>query len=395
MHVKRVGILGGGQLALMLASAAQRMGLRPVVLAENSFSPAAQVFTETVFGGLTDDDALNRFFAEVDQVVFENEFVDCAHLARLAIPDKTVFAPGLDVIAKFQDKLKQKEILQNLNIPNAEYFILDFDKPLSEEITRGLNTFAGSCVLKWSRMGYDGKGVLVINATDDLSRAEKFCLLAKNKGSLVYVERKVPFKRELALIGVRSAKGDFVSYPLVVSEQRNGVCARVFGPATSCGVSPRHEQLAQEYARKLAEAAGLVGAFGVEFFEDEDESLLVNEVAPRVHNSGHYTQTACVTDQFENHWRAVLGMPLGAVDAKPCFAMLNILGPKLKVKRNSGDFLPKAGAQSHLTWYHKQEIKPGRKLGHLNGVGNSIDRMPELLSELTTIEQKWVEQICQ
>ena len=161
-----------------------------------------------------------------------------------------------------------------------------------------------------------------------LPQIMEFCGHAIDRGLSLFAESLVPFKQELAIIGCRSITGEFMSYPLVLSEQRNGICWDVTGPATALGVDPSLAAQAAVFARAVAEAAQIVGCFALEFFETADGKLWVNEMAPRVHNSGHYTQDACATSQFENHWRAVLGLPLGAADARPAFVMGNLLGPE-------------------------------------------------------------------
>lgn len=400
MNPSRIGILGGGQLALMLADAASKMGRRPVVLAENALSPAALTYTDSVLGSLSDEASLESFFSQVDQVVFENEFVDCELLRRVSrkIAHRKIpiqFYPDLSVIQKFQDKLEQKKILTDLGIPTAGFTVLDLKDKLRPQLDCLLERWGGSCVLKWAKMGYDGKGVLVVDRlSEGLSvteaKIEAFCSEALKKKSAVYGERKIKFKRELALVSVFSLKGEFLAYPLVISEQVHGICSRVSGPATQLGVSNEIENRARRFAQIIAEKSNLRGAFAVEFFETIEGDLWVNEIAPRVHNSGHYTQDACSTDQFENHWRAVLDLPLGEVSYRPCFAMLNLLGPEFETQLEGLDDLPTPSARSHLHWYHKPETRPGRKLGHLNGVGQSISDLEDLWDELIQVHRDWL-----
>lgn len=399
-----VGILGGGQLALLLASAAGRLGLTPVVYAENSFSPAVAVCSNAVFGSLDDENALSWFFSQVSCVVFENEFVNCAVLERAAAPYSIQFFPKLEVIQNVQDKLRQKELFQELEIQTAPHLILDLQaegnqskkiEKVRKELKRALDFFHGSCVLKWARLGYDGKGVFVIqgdleNSPPALAQAEEFCLSAVKVNSPVYAEAYVPFRRELAMLGLYSVQGEFRNYPLVISEQKSGVCYRVLGPANHLGVSGEIENLARTWVEKVARSLGLVGVFALEFFETDNGQIFVNEIAPRVHNSGHYTQNGCSTDQFENHWRAVLSYPLGRVDFSSAFGMLNFLGPK---DVSEETLLPMPGPRCHLHWYGKRGMRPGRKLGHLNGVADTSDEMPSLLAEMNDCYENWLTQV--
>ncbi len=391
-----IGILGGGQLALMLANAAIRMGIKPIIFAEDSGAPAARVFNNAVFGSTHDTSALKTFFSQVKTVIFENEFVDCKKLKEAASPFQVEFYPKLEVILELQDKFRQKQLLDRLKVPSAEYVRLESTDVSRAELIKCLKKFGGSCVLKWSKLGYDGKGVFVLRDTKkDFELAQKFCAAAAKGGGCIYVERYIPFLRELAVIGVLSTTGEFASYPLVISEQFNGICSRVSGPAVALGVDRKYEILAHQYAEKTARAMNLQGSFAVEFFESQDGRLLVNEIAPRVHNSGHYSQNACATDQFENHLRAVLGWPLGTVASTPGFAMLNILGPDQDMDNENLGYaksltFPTPGPRSHIHWYGKSEIRPRRKLGHLNGTVTQVRDMESLLSELETSKQNWI-----
>jgi 5-(carboxyamino)imidazole ribonucleotide synthase len=196
----------------------------------------------------------------------------------------------------------------------------------------------------------------------------------------------VKFERELAIVACRSTTGEFSSYPLVVTEQRNGICFTVTGPAIAVGVNKAHESLARSYAQKLGEKLDLHGVFAIELFETASGEVFVNEIAPRVHNSGHCTQNSALTSQFENHWRAVLGMPLGSVDSASGFAMVNLLGPE---KRNVVESLPATDSRMHLHWYGKKESRPRRKLGHLNGVVEQSKDLASLVQEMKSRVEAW------
>ncbi|MBI2711916.1 MAG: ATP-grasp domain-containing protein [Bdellovibrio sp.] len=362
-----IGIIGGGQLALMLGDAAVQLGLDPLIFSGSKDDPAAQKH-KAILGTLGEADAVREFFSKAKKVIFENEFVDCDRLEDLG-KGTIEFLPSLSVIRLFQDKLEQKRALLRLGVDTAPFLELGLPQNISKDTLREvLSKLGGSCVLKWSRMGYDGKGVLFLTEAElDQPRVWDFLKNAGSKGALIYAEKKIPFKRELAIIGLNSISGDFLSYPLVVSEQTQGICSLVYGPATAAGVPESLQQKARTFAKKIAQSENLVGAFALEFFETQEGEILVNEIAPRVHNSGHYTQDAGMCDQFENHLRAVVGMPLGPVSSKGVFGMINLLGPQGLVRESmDGPFVRRWSEKVQLHWYGKKEISPFRKVGHLN-----------------------------
>ncbi|MFO1519505.1 MAG: 5-(carboxyamino)imidazole ribonucleotide synthase [bacterium] len=387
MHV---GILGGGQLAQMLAESALRLKLNPLIYTEDERSPASKTGAPVVIGRIEDREELRRFLSQVDTVVFENEFVDCQLLEQAAQDLKLLFFPGLSVIRAFQDKFTQKEILQKLNLPTASFISLEDDSPAG--IVKALHQFPQGAVFKWSRMGYDGKGVLVVSEIQaaPMKELQEFCRQAKERKAHVYVEEKVDFQRELAIVAVRSVTGQFSSYPLVLSEQEKGICRRVMGPATALGVTSELEKQAQDYARTLGERMSLVGCFALELFHTRSGDLMVNEIAPRVHNSGHYTQDACSASQFENHWRGVFGEPLGETKTTPVFAMLNLLGPEGVRGKVTPAMIPSRQEGIFLHWYEKEEIRPSRKMGHLNAVGKSPEELNSILGRLEKNHEEWV-----
>lgn len=387
---RTVGILGGGQLARMLAEAAHRLGLVPVPLAESPDEPAAQVCPQTVVGSIDDPEALERFFARCPRVVFENEFVDCDRLERAA-RGRVEFLPGLAAIRRLQDKLQQKQVLAELGIPNPPFRALDGGRDAVRGFVEdALAHFEGECVFKWARLGYDGKGTLIGPVDADVATA--FCERALDRGVPLYVEQKVAFRRELSVVASYSLAGELAAYPLVVSEQQDGICKRVTGPATALGVDPRLERAAHEHARRLAERLSLFGTFAIELLHAPDDEIWVNEIAPRVHNTGHFSQDAAATSQFENHWRAVLRLPLGPTATAPAFAMLNLLGPA-DVAPGPADRVPEPGAHAHLHWYGKRELRDGRKMGHLNGSAASAAELPALLDELRDLERRWIDAV--
>lgn len=371
----RLGILGAGQLAQMLARSARKLGYEPWCVADSPKSPAAASGFKTA--------SLAEVLNHCDTLLFENEFVDIPHLRSLAQSRPIRFIPDLEVIEEFQDKAKQKSLLTRLKIPTAPYALLPRDLPVgSPSIQDG--------VLKWARNGYDGKGVRVLRSPDDLHSADttEFLKQGWSRGGEVYIEQRADFKRELAMVAVHVPGAPLFHYPLVVSEQRDGICRKVLGPARDLGVAPALEQQVSTWATQLASDRGLVGAFALELFELRDGTLWVNEVAPRVHNSGHYTQDACDIDQFEAHCRAALGLPLPRLPScEPAFGMINLLGPSgLNLSFNPG--APKPSTPDvRVHWYEKESVTPRRKLGHLNLASSA--GIADLDRKLETENLRW------
>ena len=388
-NTKKWGIIGDGQLARMLALEAYPLGLRPVVLTADPVSSAGQVCPLQVRGSIQSQTDLHALLAQVDFAVIESEFVNCDLLESTGFAEKVV--PRVDAIRTLQNKLSQKKMLNRLGIATS---------PLHEKSTTSaqwlddlLAPGQAPVVLKFATLGYDGKGVLVLNGnSQDRVLAENFCALAADRKIEVYAEDRVPFQKELAMIAVRGLDGEMLFYPLVISEQLRGICNRVMGPAALFGIPDSVEAQAQNICRKVAEDLDIVGVFGVEFFSLDDRRLLVNEIAPRVHNSGHYTQDAGSMNQFTNHWRAVTGMPLGSTVTAPFFAMQNILGPEKTLSRENAK-PPVGSADVRVHWYNKSGISPGRKLGHLNVVGHSASEQSDLLSSLTASYARWQDEV--
>jgi 5-(carboxyamino)imidazole ribonucleotide synthase len=386
-----VGILGGGQLARMLVQAAWGLGVRPLVMADNPRSPAAKVAPGTVIGDFDNEQALRELLSRADKIVFENEFVRKDLLERAA-GGRSPFWPRLEVIGQLQDKASQKEVLTRLGIPAAPYECVRTADNLESWIAHMHETFPAGAAFKWTHRGYDGKGVYVSSGKpEELPAAADFCRQALERGIAVLAEQKVDFKRELAIVACYSKNREFAAYPLVISEQWQGICSRVWGPARAFGATEAQENQAREYARKLAEALQLTGVFALELFELPSGEIWVNEIAPRVHNSGHYTQDAAATSQFENHWRAVLGMPLGKTTTSAGFAMLNLLGPEGVTMRSAEAPILAPPRGLHLHWYEKDEIQPRRKLGHVNARTDDPARVPMLLEQMENYRKHWAD----
>lgn len=386
-----VGVLGGGQLACMLADAAEGLGL-PVTVLSDRHEPAARSRHPVIIGRTGDPATVARLATVARVIAWESENVDVGPVADAASCLGVAALPDPAVIADLQDKLRQKTLLAGLGIASAPFRACDHGAAPDRWAERTLAEFDGRCVFKWGRQGYDGRGVLVLRgAVGDVQRAVAFSREAHRRGVPLYAEALVPFAREVAIVAVRSVSGEFAAYPLVVSSQAGGVCDRVLGPATAFGVPAHVEAVARATARRIAKQLGLVGTFAVEFFELTSGALLVNEIAPRVHNSGHFTLDAAQTSQFENHWRALLGLPLGPTVSHRAFAMLNLLGPADADSASPPPPFPSLPPGAHLHWYGKDHVRPGRKMGHVNLAARDPETLVPLLAAVEHQRRAWAE----
>ncbi|MFN0241990.1 MAG: 5-(carboxyamino)imidazole ribonucleotide synthase [Planctomycetota bacterium] len=338
-----LGILGGGQLARMLALAAHPLGLRVQVLCADPHESASHVTPALVPTGdqRADVSAIAR---ASDVLTYESENFDTGVL-RAACAAKPILPP-LRALELAQDRLLQKRFLRGLGIPLAGFAPVD----TRDELEFAVATLGLPAVLKTRRGGYDGRGQAVITDRSGLGAAWR-----RLASTSLVLERLVNFERELALIAVRDRAGEIRFYPLVENVHVDGILRATLAPAANVGA--RLEHLAQDYASRILESLDYVGVLALELFEQDGE-LLANEIAPRVHNSGHWTIEGADTSQFENHVRAVCGLPLGSTRARGAAAMLNLLGslPERAV------LLAIPGLRLHL--YDKSEA-PGRKLGHV------------------------------
>jgi phosphoribosylaminoimidazole carboxylase PurK protein len=384
---KRWGIIGDGQLARMLALNAYTLGIRPVVLTGDSSSPAGQVTPLIVRGHVDNREDLHALLSQVEGAIIESEFVDCEALESTGLSEK-VF-PKVGTIRILQNKYEQKRLLNSLGIQSSQFFDLT-GADLLQQVQSLTNNFTRPLVLKFATFGYDGKGVLLLRGRGfaDREQTVDFLTTAAKRRIQVFAEDLVDFEKELAMIAVRRADGISKTWPLVVSEQRQGICERITGPATSLGIDSSLETKAQLACEKIGANLGIIGVYAIEFFLTSSGELLVNEIAPRVHNSGHYTQNAGCTSQFENHWRAVLGMSLGSTETVPFFAMQNLLGPSEVISKECAQ-APTGSELLHVHWYGKRGISPGRKLGHLNTISHQWAARGDCLSALHSAYGRW------
>lgn len=357
----RVGVIGGGQLARMMIAPAVELGIDIRVLAEDE-GMSAQL-AATAVGDYRDLDTVRRFAADVDVVTFDHEHVP-QEVLRALVADGVAVHPGPDALRFAQDKLDMRARLTELGVPQPDWArIAD-----TVELQRFLDAHGGRGVVKTPRGGYDGKGVRVVS--DAAEAQDWFSGLAE--GDALLVEELVPFVRELAQQIARRPSGESVAYPVVETVQRDGVCAEVIAPAP--GVDAEHAAEAARIGAEIAEGLGVTGMLAVELFQTDDGRILVNELAMRPHNSGHWSQDGAVTGQFEQHLRAVADLPLGeTTPIAPWSVMVNILGGP--VGAAMVDRIPAAlaaGADAKVHTYGKAP-RPGRKVGHVNVAGADLE----------------------
>lgn len=342
-----IGILGGGQLGRMLAMAAARLGYRTIVLEPQPDCPAAQVANGQIVAPYDDPDALARLARLCAVVTYEFENVPEAAAGALAAQAHVFPSPAALGVA--QDRLVEKAFLNGLGIATADYAAVDGD----DDLAAGLATFGGSGVLKTRRMGYDGKGQRLFRDAAPQETAGAFAALG---GVPLILESLVPFVREISVVAARGRDGACAAFDPAENVHRDGILHTSTVPAL---VSPETAAAARDAAFAILSALDYVGVIGVEFFVLSDGAVLVNEIAPRVHNSGHWTEAACAVSQFEQHVRAVAGLPLGAPTRHSDCVMENLIGDDVL---RAPALLAEPDLVLHL--YGKAEARPGRKMGH-------------------------------
>ncbi|WP_411977156.1 5-(carboxyamino)imidazole ribonucleotide synthase [Streptomyces solicathayae] len=357
-------MVGGGQLARMTHEAGIPLGIKFKLLSDTPQDSAAQVVSEVVVGDYRDLDTLRDFARGCDVITFDHEHVPAEHLKALEA-DGVVVRPGLGALVHAQDKGVMRAKLDEIGAPSPRHRLVA-DPADAAAFAAEVGGFP--IILKTVRGGYDGKGVWFVRSEEDARDP----FLA---GVGVLAEEKVDYVRELAANIVRSPHGQAVAYPVVESQQVDGVCDTVIAPAP--GLSEELSGQAQELALRIGKELGVVGHLAVELFETRDGRILVNELAMRPHNSGHWTQDGAITSQFANHVRAVLDLPLGDPRPRaPWTVMCNVLG---------GDFPDMYAAYLHcmardpqlkIHMYGK-DVKPGRKVGHVNTYGDDLDDVLE------------------
>jgi 5-(carboxyamino)imidazole ribonucleotide synthase len=360
----KIGVLGGGQLGRMMALAGYPLGMRLRFFDRTSESPAGQV-AECVVADFNDSEALARFAEGLDLVTYEFENVPaCA--ARFLSQRVSRFFPPPRALEIAQDRLIHKQFFAGLGIPTA-----DFHPVTSrEELEESLKTTGFPALLKTRRWGYDGKGQYLLRERSDQEKAWKTM-----GGTPLIVESFIRFERELSLVSVRSSTGQTAFYPLTENHHRQGILRLSLAPAPE--VPPGIQRLAEDYAQRVFRELSYAGVLTIEFFYAQGK-LLANEMATRVHNSGHWTIEGAQTSQFENHLRAIAGLPLGSTTPRGYSAMVNFIG----CVPDPNAVLAIPGAHLHL---YGKSPRPGRKLGHATlcsesreGLAASLDRLQNL-----------------
>jgi 5-(carboxyamino)imidazole ribonucleotide synthase len=366
---KSIGILGGGQLALMLAQAAHDLGHDVVGLIKSLDEPLAQL----PFVKVLTAESLGDFARSIDVLCFESEFFDLRQVEAIrALNPDVSLRPGIDTMLRLRDKLEQKKLFETLSIAQPAYLEIrssHFEADLAE-VAR---LFGKGFVVKRALGGYDGKGNYFVNdarAAALNSGLREFCEKGFSESSHLYAEQRVDFERELAIVAVVSAsRGEFISYPLMLTKQVSGACQEVWGPAVPMGVEPEYALQASRWAMSVAKNCPDLACFALEFFLDRDRGLLVNELAPRVHNSGHFTLLERERSQFHNHIRSLVDESLAPFNPHGFYLMRNLLSPR---ELGSRPVDPEHVEElrplwpGEFAWYGKTILAPGRKMGHVS-----------------------------
>ena len=370
---KILGIIGGGQLGMMLTEAAKKMPehiSKVIVLDPNENCSASLVGAEQIVADFKDKDSIINLANQVDIITYEIESGDSDVLK--SVENKAEINPSPETLKTIQDKFLQKTFLQNHNIPVPEFIKVEN----IEEVKEGLKKFGYPALLKARRDAYDGKGNFKIDSENEIQTAYDYF-----KGQKLMLEKFVPFKMEVSVIASRNTKGEIKTYPLVENIHEKNILRETIAPSrTSNEVSEKAGKIASNTMDVLKGA----GVFGIEMFVTQDDEIVINEIAPRVHNSGHHTLQSSETSQFEQHLRAILGLDLGSTKLLHNTIMYNILGnldfqgeyKKIEISEKN----------IYLKMYEKKISKPLRKLGHLNIVGFEKQSIDELLTQLEKIK---------
>ena len=364
-----VGMIGGGQLARMSQETAIALGIQLRVLAEGPTVSAAQAVADAPVGDYRDPETVRRFAAEADVVTFDHEHVPTDLLHELEAAGIKV-RPGPDALVHAQDKAVMRQRLDTFDAPAPAHQLVATREDVADFAKR-IGGFP--IILKTTRGGYDGKGVWAVDGPDDEGVQAAF-----GAGVPILAEEKVDFVRELSAIVARSPHGQAVAYPIVESVQENGICVEVTAPAP--GLPPDKAAQAQQTALRIAGELGVVGILAVEMFEARDGRLLVNELAMRPHNTGHWSIDGAVTSQFENHLRAVLDLPLGSPAARaPYTVMVNVLGgdPEITADMHRGLLHCMARDPGLRVHFYGKSVQPGRKIGHVTAYGDDLEETRE------------------
>jgi 5-(carboxyamino)imidazole ribonucleotide synthase len=340
-----LGIIGGGQLGRMLAMEAKRLGIKTIIYSETQECPAHSIADKIIVGSYHDAALLDEFSRECAVITYEFENVPVSMADYLGM--RTHLRPGRDVLAVTQDRLAEKTFLNALSIPIAEFGAVAYEG----DIKNLMETIQSPAILKTRSLGYDGKGQVQIDTIKNASMA----YYELNEAPAI-VEKKIDFTQEFSVIAVRDYHGNFMAYTPVDNVHENGILRTSTIPSK---LPASVTQKGLEYTQKIANALGYIGVLAVEFFVTKDNQVFANEIAPRVHNSGHWTLDGCYVSQFEQHIRAICGWTLGTTDNHSNAVMFNLIGDDI---HNWQHYADKKNTQLHI--YGKSEVRSGRKMGH-------------------------------
>ncbi len=372
---KILGIIGGGQLGMMITEAAKKMPehiLKIIVLDPTENCPAFQVGAEQIIADFKDEKAIQELAEKSDIITYEIESGNSDVLK--SVENKSEINPLPETLRIIQDKFLQKTFLSENKIPIPEFIQITS----MVDLQKGLDKFGYPSLLKARRDAYDGRGNFKINSSEDVQKAFDYF-----KGINLMLEKFIPFKMEVSVIAARNTKGQIKTYPLVENIHENNILRETIAPAR---VPKEISDKAEEIAKNTMTVLKGAGVFGIEMFVTKDDEILINEIAPRVHNSGHHTLQSSETSQFEQHLRAILGLELGSVKLKYPNIMYNVLGSKdFEVEYKPIEI---SDQNVYLKMYGKKISKPSRKLGHLNLVAKEGESINDLLQKLSPLKDK-------
>ncbi len=370
---KILGIIGGGQLGMMITEAAKKMPeniLKIIVLDPTQNCPAAQMGAEQILADFKDEKGIQELAQKSDIITYEIETGDSDVLK--SVENQSEINPSPETLKIIQDKFLQKTLLSENKIPVGEFIQIQS----LDDLKKGLDKFGYPALLKARRDAYDGRGNFKINSSEDIKKAFDYF-----EGNNIMLEKFIPFKMEVSVIASRNTKGKIKTYPLVENIHEDNILRVTIAPAR---VSKEISDKAEEIAKVTMAVLKGAGVFGIEMFVTTDDEILINEIAPRVHNSGHHTLQSSETSQFEQHLRAIFGLELGSVKLLHPTIMYNILGSK----EFEGEYKPIEISEQdvYLTMYGKKFSKPQRKLGHVNLVAKEGESINDLLQKLNSLK---------
>lgn len=371
---KILGIIGGGQLGMMITEAAKNIPevSKIIVLDPTENCPAAQVGAEQIVADFKDKDAIVELSEKSDIITYEIESGDSDVLK--SVEKNAEINPSPETLRIIQDKFLQKSFLAENNIPVPDFIKIEN----IQDVNEGLKNFGYPALLKARRDAYDGRGNYKIDSEEEIQKAFDYF-----KGQNLMLERFVPFKMEVSVIASRNTKGQIKTYPLVENIHEHNILRETIAPAR---VSEQIIKNAEQIAEKTMTILKGAGVFGIEMFVTQDDQIVINEIAPRVHNSGHHTLQSSETSQFEQHLRAILGLDLGSTKLIHNTIMYNILG----TEGFEGEYKPLELSEENLflKMYGKKISKPLRKLGHYNLVGKKGESIEQLLEKVDSLKNK-------